>query len=197
MFFFHTAAFTSVSLQLIYVRSTCMGHLSQFVRLYWRYVIALLFSCHASHKGVVSQVQTEGRKEIQSAGRKKLKTFASKFPLRGARTEEWREEIKQRKRESSRRKTSVADKWPKMDKREGNKWASKTCKSNGRAADGGQGCSSYGDRKKLFFGTSITSAKAHHRRRDYCTIFLYFHVVPLHTDIVISRTVVSTQRSRV
>lgn len=51
------------------------------------YVIASLFSCHASHKGVVSQVQTGGRKEIQSAGRKKLKTFASKFPLRGARTE--------------------------------------------------------------------------------------------------------------
>lgn len=51
--------------------------------------------------------------------------------------------------------------------------------------------------ERSFFGTSVTSAKAHHRRRDYCTVFLCFHVIPLHTDIVISRTVVSTQRNRV
>lgn len=75
--------------------------------------------------------------------------------------------MKESEKDSSQRKTSETDKWAEMDEREGNKWASKTCKSNGRTADKGhKGESSYGRSRRSSFEGDVTSEKTRHTGRD-------------------------------
>ena len=81
-FFPHVAASTSVSWPLIYVRSTCMGHLSQFVRLYWRYMLVLCyFRAMLNTKGVASRVRGERGWDRHRARERSWKLFSLEILL--------------------------------------------------------------------------------------------------------------------
>ena len=76
-----TLATCALCRSLIYARSsTCMGHLSQFVRLYWRYMLLLrYFRAMLNTKGGGITSSRVRKEERQSAGEEVSQTFISKF----------------------------------------------------------------------------------------------------------------------